>query len=85
MANQDLGLIYASTKRDAEIAISRVRMTYNLPAYLMVGIVEGILSRLKDECLIELTTSSERYAESLKQEAEEKGEENAAFANNSDS
>ena len=70
MQKQDLTLIFSRTKSEADIAIAQIRSRYNLPAYLMVGIVEGILSRLKDECLIELTASAERYAESLKQDDE---------------
>ncbi len=86
MARQDLTLIYARTKSDAEIAIAQIRQKYNLPAYLMTGIIEGILSRLKDEAIIELSASADRYAEAVKQEAEEeKGETDVTFTNKSDS
>lgn len=86
MAKQDLTMIYSQTKRYTEIAVAQARAKYNLPAYLMIGILEGVLSKFKDEALMELSTSSDRYAEALQQEAEkEKGEDNATFTDKSDS
>jgi hypothetical protein len=86
MAKQDLLLIYSRTKRETEIAVAQVQRQFNLPAYLMIGILEGVLSKFKDEALMELSASSDRYAEALQQEAEkEKGENNATFTNESDS
>lgn len=85
MAKQDLTLIYSRTKSEAEIAIAQVRRKYNLPAYLMIGILDGISSKLKDEAIIELSQSADRYAEALQADFEEMGEADVTTTNESDS
>lgn len=85
MAKQDLTLIYSRTKSETEIAIAQVRRNYNLPAYLMIGILDGVISKLKDEAIIELSRSSDRYAEALQAEAEEMGETDVTSTDKSDS
>lgn len=84
MAKQDLTLIYSRTKSEAEIAIAQVRRKYNLPAYLMIGILDGVTSKLKDEAIIELSQSSDRYAEALQAEVEEMGEADVTITDKSD-
>jgi len=86
MAKQDLSLIYIRTKRETEVAVAQVQRQSNLPSYLMIGIIEGILSKLKDDAIMDLSASADRYTEEVKEEAEkEKGENNATFTDKSDS
>lgn len=76
MANQDLTMIYTQTKSEAELAVAQIRGKYNLPAYLMAGIVEGILSKLKDETIVELSVSTGKYIESLQTDLMKNNEKN---------
>lgn len=64
---KDLSLIIASAKREAVMAIVQLRKKYNLPAYLMAGIIDGISAEIYREVSLEITGTSERYIDALMQ------------------
>ena len=64
---KDLSLIIASAKREAVMAIVQLRKKYNLPAYLMAGIIDGIGAEIYREVSLEITGTSERYIDALMQ------------------
>lgn len=64
---KDLSLIIASAKREAVMAIVQLRKKYNLPAYLMAGIIDGISAEIYREVSLEITGTSERYIDVLMQ------------------
>ena len=65
---KDLSLIIASARREAVMAIVQLRKKYNLPAYLMAGIIDGISAEIYREVSLEITGTSERYIDALMQE-----------------
>lgn len=68
---KDLSLIIASAKRDAVMALVQVRKKYNLPAYLMAGIIDGVSAELYREVSLEITGTAEQYVEALTNDKED--------------
>lgn len=64
---KDLSLIMASAKREAVMALVQVRKKYNLPAYLMAGIIDGVSAEIYREVALEISGTSERYIDALTQ------------------
>ena len=71
MARQDLSIIYTKAKRDFEIAFVQLRQKHSLPAYLMAGIVEGLLAEINKECVLELSATTDAYMDAVENEKKE--------------
>lgn len=78
MAKEDLTIIFARTKRNIEGAVEVARKQGNLPAYLLVGIIDGISADLRKEAMLELSTSFDIYSMQKESENEKKEEQHNA-------
>lgn len=70
--HEPLCLIYAKAKADITAAIQRVTTAYPLPAFMVEGILSGLLGEVRAETISELAAETEQYNGDVKKSYDER-------------
>ena len=66
--------VIEETRRRTKNAVGQIMKETAMPAYLMEGIVEGVLSDIREQKNVEMKLEQDAMMEQMKKEAEEKNQ-----------